>query len=98
MEIRKEINGSDLKFFVSGRLDTTTAPELEKVLNESYEGMTKLTFDFENLEYISSAGLRVLVAAQKLMAQNGEMIICNINDEVREVFEITGLLEVFNIA
>lgn len=97
MEIRKEKNGSELNLAIEGRLDTTTAPELEKVINEDCGGVEKLVLDLKDLEYISSAGLRVFIKAQKMMNDQGEMIIRNVNETVNEIFDITGLLSIFTI-
>ena len=97
MEIRKTQNGSSLTVKVEGRLDTTTAPELEASLNESYEGLTDLVFDFSGLEYISSAGLRVLLSAQKIMNKQGTMKVTNANEVVNEVFEVTGFTDILTI-
>ena len=90
MMIYKEKNGSALTVTLEGRLDTTTAPALEKTLKESYDGLSELTLDFAGLEYISSAGLRVLLAAQKIMNCKGEMKIKNVNETIMEIFEVTG--------
>ena len=98
MTINKEANGSDLKIALSGRLDTTTAPELENELKSSLDGVTSLTFDFKELAYISSAGLRVLLSAQKIMNKAaGEMKIVGSNDEIKENFEVTGFNDILNI-
>ncbi len=97
MEIIKNQNGSELNIELIGRLDTTTAPNLDNELKDSLEGVTKLLFDFTKLEYISSAGLRVLLAAQKVMNKQGEMILTNVNDDVKEVFEITGFVDILTI-
>ncbi|HAV00393.1 MAG TPA: anti-sigma factor antagonist [Lachnospiraceae bacterium] len=98
MTINKEANGSDLKITLSGRLDTTTAPELENELKSSLDGVTSLTFDFKELAYISSAGLRVLLSAQKIMNKAaGEMKIVGSNDEIKEIFEVTGFNDILNI-
>ncbi len=98
MTINKEANGSDLKITLSGRLDTTTAPELENELKSSLDGVTALTFDFKDLAYISSAGLRVLLSAQKIMNKAaGEMKIVGSNDEIKEIFEVTGFNDILNI-
>lgn len=98
MTINKEANGSDLKIILSGRLDTTTAPELESELKDSLDGVTSLTFDFKELAYISSAGLRVLLSAQKIMNKAaGEMKIVGSNDEIKEIFEVTGFNDILNI-
>ena len=87
MNIQKTLSGAALTVALEGRLDTTTAPKLEEELRD---GITRLVFDVEKLEYISSAGLRVLLAMQKLMNQQGEMVLQNVNEAVMEVFEVTG--------
>lgn len=97
MEIIKNQNGTELNIELIGRLDTTTAPELDNELKTALEGVDKLVFDFTKLEYISSAGLRVLLAAQKVMNKQGEMILTNVNDDVKEVFEITGFVDILTI-
>ena len=98
MTIDKKADGNRLELKVSGRLDTMTAPELEGVIKENLDGVTELALDFQDLEYISSAGLRVLVATQKMMAQRGgNLRLLSPNDDVQEVFEMTGLADVFNI-
>ena len=97
MTIEKNLNGTELNVKVSGRLDTTTAPELEASLNESYNGVTKLVLDFASLEYLSSAGLRVLLQAQKTMNKQGEMIIKNVNETINEIFEVTGFIDILTI-
>ena len=97
MEIKKEKNGTDLTLALAGRLDTTTAPELESVVDQDCTDIQKLMFDLQELEYISSAGLRVFIKAQKKMNEQGEMVICNVNDTVREIFDITGLLSIFTV-
>ena len=90
MNLIKESNGSALTIKVEGRLDTITAPKLEAELKSSISGVTTLTFDFSNLEYISSAGLRVLLSAQKVMKKQGSMVVRNVNSTVMEIFEVTG--------
>lgn len=97
MEISKDLYENELGLALTGRLDTTTAPQLEAVLKESLEGVTELTLDFERLEYISSAGLRVLLSAQKQMNQQGKMVIRNVNADIQEVFEITGFADILTI-
>ena len=96
MTIRKEQNGGALDIAPEGRLDTTTAPELEAVL-KNLEGVTELKFDLAGLEYISSAGLRVLLSAQKTMNKQGSMIILNTRPEIMDIFEITGFTDILNI-
>ena len=90
MNMTKTLNGTALTIAVEGRLDTVTAPELERDLSASLAGVTDLTIDFAKLEYISSAGLRALLAAYKLMRGQGSMKITNTNEIVKEVFEVTG--------
>ena len=97
MTIEKTQNGSALTLALSGRLDTTTAPQLESEIKASLDGVTSLTLDFASLDYISSAGLRVLLAAQKTMNRQGTMVICNVCDDIREVFEITGFSDILTI-
>ena len=84
-------------FTLEGRLDTTTAPDLEQKLRASLDGVSELTLDLEKLEYISSAGLRVLLSAQKLMSKQGEMKVKNVNEAVSEVFEVTGFSDILTI-
>ncbi len=97
MTIEKKVNGSELSVALTGRLDTTTAPELESALKESMEGIKVLILDFAGLEYLSSAGLRVLLAAQKTMNKQGSMVIRNVNDTIQEVFEITGFADILTV-
>ncbi|MDD5952365.1 MAG: STAS domain-containing protein [Oscillospiraceae bacterium] len=98
MTIEKKQNGNTLELKLTGRLDTMTAPELEAVLKETIDGMEKLDLDFSGLEYLSSAGLRVLLTAQKIMNKQGEMVIHNVNDTIMEVFEVTGFVDILTIA
>ena len=97
MTIEKNLNGTELNVKVVGRLDTATAPDMEEVLKESFEGITKLILDFEGLEYLSSAGLRVILQAQKTMNKQGEMVVRNVNETVTEIFEVTGFYDILNI-
>lgn len=97
MIIKKSWNGSELTVFVSGRLDTITAPQLESDLKDSIGGVTSLILDFSDLSYISSAGLRVLLSTQKQMLKQGKMVIRNVNEAINEVFEITGFTEILTI-
>lgn len=97
MEIIKKGEGKNLTVEVQGRLDTVTAPELENVFNESLDAVDDLVIDFSNLEYISSAGLRVLLSTQKKMSSKGSMKVTNVNDEVMEVFDITGFSSILTI-
>lgn len=95
--ITKNLNETSLQVAVSGRLDTMSAPRLEAELRPSFEGITELIFDFAELEYISSAGLRVLLASQKIMNKQGTMTVKNVSDPVNEVFEITGFADILTI-
>lgn len=97
MTIEKNLNGTELTVAVVGRLDTGTAPDVEEVLKESFEGITKLILDFEGLVYLSSAGLRVILQAQKTMNKQGEMVVRNVNETVTEIFEVTGFYDILNI-
>lgn len=97
MEITKTLNETALTIALQGRLDTSTAPILEAELSSSLEGVTELVVDFEALEYISSAGLRVMLAAQKTMSKQGTMKVIHVNDDIMEVFEITGFCDVLTI-
>ena len=97
MRIVKTDNGTALTIALEGRLDTTTAPELEKEIKASLNGITDLKLDLEKLEYISSAGLRVLLSAQKIMNKQGSMKLSGVNDVVMEVFEVTGFADILTI-
>ena len=97
MNIEKTQSGSDLVISLDGRLDTTTAPELEAVLDSGLGGVSELVFDFSELEYISSAGLRVILKAQKTMNTQGSMKLTHVNDEIMEVFDITGFVDILVI-
>lgn len=97
MEIIKNLNGDQLNIVLEGRLDTSTAPELEAELKASLDGIKELVLDFAKLEYISSAGLRVILSAQKTMSKQGEMKLVSVNEEVMEVFEITGFVDILTI-
>lgn len=97
MTINQEKNGEALMIKLSGRLDTMTAPELEAELKSCLAGITKLTFDFSELEYISSAGLRVLLSTQKTMNKQGSMVIKAANENVNEVFEVTGFSDILTL-
>lgn len=98
MEVIKNIEGNVCNVALEGRLDTTTAPQLEAELKSSLNDITELNFDFSKLEYISSAGLRVLLSAQKVMNAQGSMKISNVAPEIMEVFEITGFTDILTIA
>lgn len=97
MTIQQQKNGSSLMLQLEGRLDTATAPQLEACLKESLDGVTSLTLDFASLDYISSAGLRVLLSAQKRMNDQGKMVIRNVNDVINEVLEMTGFADILTI-
>ena len=97
MTITTSREGEKMQIVLEGRLDTTTAPQLEVGLKRSISGITELIFDFAGLEYISSAGLRVLLAAQKVMNKQGSLTIRNVNSVVMEVFEITGFVDILTI-
>ena len=97
MTIEKITAGKELNIMVKGRLDTITAPELEKEIKENITGVEKLVLDLKELDYISSAGLRVILSAQKIMNKQGEMIVKNVNETVNEIFEITGFCDVLTI-
>ena len=97
MDIKTTLNNDTLEIALTGRLDTVTSPDLEKELVNSLEGVKKLVLDFAKLEYISSAGLRVLLSAQKMMKAQGCMEVCNVNANIMEVFEITGFVDVLTI-
>ena len=97
MTIEKTINAEAVTLKVSGRLDTQTAPELEKELDAVLAGAKDLTFDMTGLEYVSSAGLRVILKAQKAMNAQGAMKLTNVNDSIMEVFDITGFLDILTI-
>lgn len=97
MEIIKNLDGETLTVKLVGRLDTTTAPSLESNISGELESAKNLVFDFENLDYVSSAGLRVLLACQKTMNTKGTMSIKHVKDEIYEVFEMTGFLDILNV-
>lgn len=97
MNIEKVQDGSKMTVKVSGRLDTTTAPELEAELKSSLDGIEDLCIDFAELEYISSAGLRVLLSAQKTMNKQGKMAVTNVNETIMEIFEVTGFSDILTI-
>lgn len=97
MEIRKTKNDDTLTLELSGRLDTTTAPQPEKTLKTDISDVKSLEFDFAKLDYISSAGLRVLLAAQKVMNRQGKMTIRSVNETIMEVFEVTGFVDILTI-
>ncbi|MBR6207404.1 MAG: STAS domain-containing protein [Oscillospiraceae bacterium] len=97
LNIQKTLENGKALFALEGRLDTTTAPELEKELRDSIDGVSALTLDFTDLEYISSAGLRVLLAVQKIMNKQGEMKVSHVNETIMEIFEVTGFSDILSI-
>ncbi len=97
LNIEKTMDGSKLTMALEGRLDTTTAPQLEKELEEALDKADALALDFSKLEYISSAGLRVLLSTQKVMNRKGGMTIRHVNDVIMEIFEVTGFIDILNI-
>ena len=97
MNINKTIDGTILHISLEGRLDTTTAPQLEAELGQSLDGITRLELDFDQLEYLSSAGLRVILAAQKTRNRQGGMVIRHVNETIMEVFEVTGFIDILTI-
>ena len=97
LSIEKKTNGKELRVVLKGRLDTTTAPELEKELKASLDGVTALIFDMAGLEYISSAGLRVLLSAQKIMNKQGKMKVAHVGETIMEFFEVTGFSDILTI-
>lgn len=98
MKIEKKAAGSTLTIALQGRLDTTTSPELEREIKSCISGVEELIFDFSALDYISSAGLRVLLLAQKTMKKQGKMTIHHVNENIMEVFEVTGFIDILSIA
>ena len=97
LQIDKKQNASEVTIFAAGRLDTSTAPELDKVVEESIQSAQELVMDLKDLEYISSAGLRVLLKAQKVMRDKGGMKVIHANEIVMEVFEVTGFTDILTI-
>ena len=98
MNINKTLDGTTLRIALEGRLDTTTAPQLEAEFKQSItDAITLLELDFEKLEYLSSAGLRLILAAQKTMNKQGKMVIRHVNETIMEVFEVTGFIDILTI-
>lgn len=97
LNINKKSENGALTVALEGRLDTTSAPQLEGELKGALDGVTSLVLDLEGLEYISSAGLRVLLSAQKLMNKQGEMTITHVNDVIMEIFDVTGFTDILTI-
>ena len=99
MNIEKKENGNEITILPIGRLDSNTAPQLEEMIQANIDSAEKMILDFEGLEYLSSAGLRVLLSAHKsfMKKENGELTICHVNETIHEVFEVTGFLDILNI-
>ncbi len=97
MTINKTKEDNKLVMALEGRLDTVTAPELEKEVRENVEGVTDLVFDLKDLDYVSSAGLRVLLVAQKIMNDQGAMKLVNVSSVINEIFEVTGFSDILTI-
>lgn len=97
MTITTTRNGSALTLQLEGRLDTTTSPQLEAELSASLDGVKQLTLDLQQLAYLSSAGLRVILSAQKRMNKQGQMVVCHVNETIMEVFEVTGFVDILTI-
>ena len=97
MTIEKQMNGNELMIALTGRLDTATAPQLEAELKENLEGISDLSMDFAGLDYLSSAGLRVILQAQKVMNRQGNMVIRNVNETIMEIFDVTGFTDILTI-
>ncbi len=97
MTIDKKVNGAELTVTLSGRLDTITAPQLEAELKASLPGVEHLVLDFAELAYLSSAGLRVLLGAQKQMNKQGDMVVRNVNDTIADIFDVTGFADILTI-
>lgn len=97
MTISKETEAAKLIIHLEGRLDAATAPQLEKEVNASINGVRELEFDLEKLEYISSAGLRVILSAQKTMNKQGSMTVTHVNETIMEIFEVTGFSDILTI-
>lgn len=97
MKVDKKTNGKKLTVTIEGRVDTTTAPDLEKEIKGSIENISDLVLDFEKVEYISSAGLRVLLSTQKIMNRQGEMSLINVSSDIMEILDVTGFSDILTI-
>lgn len=97
MNVKRKNNGSTMTATVSGRIDTATAPEFEQSVKPYLDGISELILDFKEVNYVSSAGLRALLSLQKLMMKQGEMKLINVNEEVCDVFEVTGFDEILTV-
>ncbi len=97
MTIKQDKNAGDLTLFIEGRIDTKTAPQLEQVIKTELEGIVNLVFDLTETSYISSAGLRIMLMAQKQMNKQGRMKVVNANKDLMEIFEVTGFSNILTI-
>ncbi len=97
LNITKKVENTSLTIGLSGKLDTVTSPQLETEIKESINGITLLTFDLAELEYVSSAGLRVLLSAQKIMNTQGKMVVKNVAEAVKDIFDVTGFSDILTI-
>lgn len=97
LEISKVLEGSKLTMALAGRLDARTSPEFERELSEAIVGVTEVVLDMGALEFVSSAGLRVILWAQNVMDEQGSMVLLHVSDEIREIFEVTGFLDILTI-
>ena len=97
LDIKKTQDGPKLELALSGRLDTITAPQLEEEIKADIDGASELVFNFTDLAYVSSAGLRVLLSAQKSMNEKGSMVVRNVSEEIQEIFDVTGFSDILTI-
>ena len=97
LNINQTTDEKKVTLALEGRLDTNTAPQLEEALSDMLDGVESLILDFEKLDYVSSAGLRVLLSAQKTMTKQGEMKVIHVNETVNEIFEVTGFCDILTI-
>ena len=97
MNIKQQKDDKKLTILVSGRIDTTTAPDLHEYMKNAIQGINELVIDFKDVDYVSSAGLRVVLFAQKMMYGQGPMTIINVNSDIMETFELTGFTEILNL-
>ncbi|SHL67850.1 anti-sigma B factor antagonist [Fibrobacter sp. UWT2] len=98
MQINKTLNGDALTIAITGRIDTLTAPQLDSEIQGKLDGVKSLVIDLKNVEYISSAGLRIFLAAQKVMNKQGSMVVKNASSAIKEIFEVTGFCDILTIA
>ena len=97
LDIKKTQEGESLVIALDGRLDTITAPQLEEEIRDGIDGVAELVFDFTDLAYVSSAGLRVLLSAQKTMNAKGSMVVKNVSEDIQEIFDVTGFSNILTI-